>query len=91
MTQINISQIKKVLKLVANDVKESTIDNLLTEETLLEKLQIDSLKFIELVVELEQEFNVEISDEYLIAENFESISRIEELLVEINDKQILKG
>lgn len=47
-----------------------------TEDSLLDSGLIDSTGIFELVAFLEKEFNIEISDEDLVPENFESITLI---------------
>ncbi|WP_176543130.1 acyl carrier protein [Bacillus thuringiensis] len=76
----NEKRIRDVLKAFAED-EDKNVEDLKLNDSILDELHIDSLKFIELVVELEQEFDIEISDEYLMAENFESISKIDELIL----------
>ncbi|WP_250886672.1 phosphopantetheine-binding protein [Bacillus sp. SM2101] len=63
----------KCLKSVLNDIEFSKEDNLL-------ELGIDSMTFIRLVVEIEDEFDIEIEDEEIILENFESFSSIVQLV-----------
>ncbi|MES1049004.1 acyl carrier protein [Bacillus thuringiensis] len=76
----NEQRIRSVLKAFEEEGNKN-VNQLKLNDSILDELHIDSLKFIELVVELEQEFDVEISDEYLLAENFESISKINELIL----------
>jgi acyl carrier protein len=76
---IKLDRIKNILKTVAPSAV-TKIDQLNADDSILDYLDIDSLKFIELIVEIEQEFNVEISDELLQAENFNSLNKIDELL-----------
>lgn len=61
------------------------IDDAETNFTLAEYL-VDSVAFISFLVELEQKFDIEISDEYLIQgriENFEDIVNIVEDLISV--------
>jgi acyl carrier protein len=41
---------------------------------------IDSIEFINFIIKIEEQFNVEISDENLIADNFDSLSSIVSLI-----------
>jgi acyl carrier protein len=75
----NEQRIRSVLKAFEEEGNKK-VNELRLKDSILDELHIDSLKFIELVVELEQEFDIEISDEYLLAEKFESISKIDELI-----------
>ena len=53
---------------------------ILPEENLLEQYLIDSFKFIELFVKLEESFMIEFDDEDILVENFGSLNRIAELI-----------
>lgn len=41
---------------------------------------VDSFQFIQLIVQLEQEFHIEISDDLLLFENFETFDKIYNLV-----------
>lgn len=44
----------------------------LTEETMDEELQYDSLQFVSTMVALEEHFNIQIPDQFLLAEGLDS-------------------
>lgn len=44
----------------------------LTEETMDEELQYDSLQFVSTMVTLEEKFNIQIPDQFLLAEGLDS-------------------
>lgn len=46
----------------------------------LELQDIDSVQFISLVIDLEQEFNISIPDELLLLDNFQKVDSIENLI-----------
>jgi acyl carrier protein len=68
---------KKVKKIVIEHVDTNEIDN----DSILSKLMDDSLDFIELIIDLEEIFNISIDDEE--AENFKTIN---DIIKHINDK-----
>ena len=73
MTQVEGS-IKKYIenKFLRGDAKKS----ISTEESLLDSGLIDSMGIFELVAFLEKEFDIEITDEDLVPDNFESLNLI---------------
>lgn len=48
----------------------------------------DSIMFISLIVELEEEFKIEIPDEYLVLGGFQEINEICQLINSIDEEQI---
>ena len=72
--------VMKCLKNVLHNVAFTKEDNL-------HELGIDSMTFIRLVVEIEDEFDIEIDNEEIILDNFKSFSTIVELVERnLNDK-----
>jgi len=73
VTQVEGS-IKKYIenKFLRGDAKKS----ISTEESLLDSGLIDSMGIFELVAFLEKEFDIEITDEDLVPDNFESLNLI---------------
>ncbi|QJC32366.1 acyl carrier protein [Enterobacteriaceae endosymbiont of Donacia dentata] len=74
----NDSIIKRVKKVIANvlEIKEKNITN----DTSFKDLNVDSLETIEIIMSLEEEFNIEISDE-----DTEKITSIQEAINYINN------
>ncbi|QJC31962.1 acyl carrier protein [Enterobacteriaceae endosymbiont of Donacia versicolorea] len=74
----NNSIIKRVKKVIANvlEIKEKNIKN----DTSFKDLNVDSLETIEIIMSLEEEFNIEISDE-----DTEKITSIQEVINYINN------
>ncbi|MBW3600413.1 MAG: acyl carrier protein [Planctomycetes bacterium] len=52
------------------------------EDSLLESGVVDSLGVLDLMAFLESEFNVSISDEEMVSENFKSVSRLADLVLQ---------
>ena len=68
-------------------IKNIDIDNFSLEQAdeNLSEIGMDSIKFIQIVVALEDEFNIEIPDEYLITANMGTLRKMVEVVsVEIN-------
>lgn len=76
----------RVKQCIMKIVKDNSItEDSIKDETLLSKdLGLDSIMMIELIVEIEEEFDIEIDDEDLVFEEFDHFSS----LVEIVDKQL---
>ena len=71
------TQRKKILSLLA-DVTDREIDELdgFPEESDLAELGLDSLQFIEFIVEIEKEFHIEVDDQDLYAENYDTLGSL---------------
>ncbi|HEX9232479.1 MAG TPA: acyl carrier protein [Blattabacteriaceae bacterium] len=67
------SRVKDIL------AKKLGIDELPLESSLIKDLGLDSLDYIELIMTLEEEFHIKISDEYV-----ESIFRIKDIVFYVN-------
>ena len=72
------NKIKKYVE--ENFLRSSGVSNLSNDESLLESGIIDSAGIFQLVVFLEKEFGVSISDEDIIPDNFESISSLADFI-----------
>ena len=71
-----IERITKILKNVNIDFEN-------TEEDFIEKSNIDSITFIEMIIYIEEEFDILIPDEYLLSEKLNTISKIADLVSEL--------
>ncbi len=70
---------EKLIKVLLNHTK-SDID--ITEESnLKEDLTIDSLTMINLILEIEEVFNIEVPDDELTEENFSTVESLNKLIV----------
>ena len=77
---MNIEQ--KLKKLIANIATQDVDANNINEETLLTNdLGYDSVQIIELIVELENEFSIEIDDDDLEIENLTVYRKLHEMVV----------
>lgn len=69
-------------KYILNECMYEEDESLLSDnDELLERGIIDSMKLMQLIQFMEEEFNVSINEEDLSRENFETISRLRELIV----------
>ena len=64
-----------IAKIIENRGIESTEDDTL--------LNIDSLQFISMVIELEEILDITISDDYLVLDSFSSFTNIENMITDI--------
>ena len=94
MKKVNNISIEEVLRVVNNALNSPTFGNTanITEPLTMEQIeldfnemQIDSLTFIRIVVALEEEFEVEIPDDYLLMQNMNCVKVIHELLLELKE------
>ena len=60
---------------------------LFPDEDLIKVYALDSIKIMELVVELEEEFEIEFPDEMLEIRNFKSINCISEMISKVIDNE----
>lgn len=66
---------EKILKIVNESIEDTEI-NLDQLETDLSELGMDSLTFIRIVVTLEEEFDIEVPDEFLLISEMNTIQKI---------------
>ena len=71
-------QIKEIVGTVL-ELEESQVDAL-TEDTDLLEIGLDSMTCVEIVVNLEAEFNITVEEEDLLVENMATIALLEELV-----------
>lgn len=80
---MNFKEVKQIISKIIFDLGMSDkmeVDN----ETFKEVFEIiDSLNLINFVVELENKFDIELPDEYLLPENFTSIDFLAEYILSI--------
>ena len=69
------------------DHLKDEFDSLNDDDSLLEKGIIDSVKMLDLISFLEESFNVEVDDDDLFPENFDSLNAIEKYVgKKVNEK-----
>ncbi|MFQ5584931.1 MAG: acyl carrier protein [Calditrichia bacterium] len=66
----------EVKNFLYEDQLKNEFDSLTDDDSLLEKGIIDSVKMLDLIGFLEEKFNLEIDDEDLYPENFDSLNAI---------------
>lgn len=80
MNEIREKLIEIMIKVMESDV------SMLNECDDLAILEIDSLKYIKLVVEIEDEFDIEIPDEYLDPQSVSSLTDLVELVLKMQEE-----
>lgn len=86
MTQENKNELKKIIKSICRlEVEGDFIDKILKDEhcNLVEKLGFDSLLIVQLIVEIEELFNIEFDMDSLDVDKFKYIDK---LVQEIDNK-----
>lgn len=69
---------EKVRDIIAEELGESDVENITMETSLMDDLDADSLDAVEIIMALEDEFEIEVPDEE--AEDFETIGEIVEYI-----------
>ena len=68
----------------ARDIVNVDISNMDTEQT---EIVMDSITFISIIVALEEEFDIEIPDEYLLLTEMNTISKMTDVISAVLDNQ----
>lgn len=75
---------EKIIELVGKNLEKNLIENIMFEDiynaNLFDDLGYDSLAFINLIVDIEGAFIIEIPDELLLMENFFTIAQVEKTI-----------
>lgn len=75
---------EKIIELVGKNLEKNIIENIMFEDiynaNLFDDLGYDSLAFINLIVDIEGAFKIEIPDELLLMENFFTIAQVEKTI-----------
>lgn len=69
---------EKVRDIIAEELGESDVESITMETSLMDDLDADSLDAVEIIMALEDEFEIEVPDEE--AEDFETIGEIVEYI-----------
>jgi len=72
---------QELIKIISDQTGNSNID---IHDDLIAMHGFDSIKFIQLVVLIEERFNVLIPDDMLVIQNFSSVSKIADLLERVS-------
>lgn len=70
---------KKIADIIRGALPKINMDNI-TGDTEFEELGIESIDFIAIVIALEENFDIEITDELLIMQNMNTVKKIENIL-----------
>lgn len=77
---------ERIIEIVNSNIENSDLTLEQTNEDL-SRLGMDSITFIRIIVALEEEFGIEIPDEYLLMTEMNTISKMADVLsAEINTK-----
>lgn len=81
---------EKILNLILEGFEQDFIESLynitdMKDINIFDDLGYDSIKFIQLIVDLEEYFKVEIDDDMLLMENFSTIKQITDLILNLID------
>ena len=71
---------EKIIKEIVRETLKLNVNKEINDNDDLINLGLDSLKAIEIVVSIEEKFQIEIDDEDLLVDNFASIKCIENLI-----------
>lgn len=71
---------EKIIKEIVKETLKLNVNKEINDNDDLINLGLDSLKAIEIVVSIEEKFQIEIDDEDLLVDNFASINCIENLI-----------
>ena len=84
---MNDNLLESVLFVVNSNIDDYIITNDQIDDNL-SQFGIDSIKFISIIVALEQSFDVEISDEYLLFSEMDTITKIINVLKGLTDDEL---
>ena len=71
---------------ILNIVKKLASSNIVTEESTLVDLGIDSLQTMDLLLLIEEEFNLDIDEDFLIPSYFKSVNTLIKLVNDVKSK-----
>lgn len=74
-----------ILKKIIEEITESDIDNFCDEDNIVEKYDIDSMAMIQLVVAIEEKFNIDIPYEYLDVNSLSNVSDLVKMIETLSD------
>ena len=80
INKTNIEErLNRIISENGNDIASNNIN---------EKLDIDSITFVSLIVEIENEFDIEIPDDYLLIEKLGTYSQFLDMIIDLLEKKI---
>ena len=78
--------LNRVLEILNNNIADANVSNDMLEESL-PALGMDSVSFIQIIVELEEVFECEIPDEKLLIAEMDTVQKILDVLFELYNEQ----
>ena len=76
----------KAIKMSIIEILSKKTDVLVNESSTIKELGMDSLEFVEFVIDLETKFDVEIPPDYLSMEEMGTVRHIEEIIERIQNE-----
>lgn len=85
---------EKILNLILEGFEQDFIESLykninMKDINIFDDLGYDSIKFIQLIVRLEEYFKVEIDDDMLLIENFSTINQIKNSMEKLIERELV--
>jgi len=74
-----------VIERIANNLKELGINISDTDSNFLLENNIDSITFVEAILDLEEEFSILVPEDYLLMENLNTVEKIANLVENLID------
>lgn len=80
---MNQKEIQKSLLKIISNITQCSYQNYeaIRELSLINDLQFDSLRFVELIVDIEMEFNIEIIDDDIDIDKLDNLKSIEAMII----------
>jgi len=75
--------IDNIIEKINNSLRKLDVNIDDTEIDFISENNIDSITFIHIILSIEEEFSVEIPEEYLLMENFNTVSKIAKIVEEL--------
>ena len=80
----NLENIQRtVIEIINNNMENAILENQIDDD--LSQLGMDSINFIRIVVALEEVFDIEIPDEYLLITEMNTITKMVQVIIETLD------
>lgn len=70
---LKIKTIDKIIEIIDNNIKDCEKKKKIREKGELKNINIDSIIFIKIIVEIENEYNIEFEDEFLNYNQFDTL------------------
>lgn len=86
MKNVIITSEERLKNIIKNNTKKSiNVDNINDDTDLILDLEFNSMSIIQLVVDIETEFNIELNDDILISDILTSYKKLKENVINLLD------